>query len=151
MNGTFTELTNSVAGIQANFTSLEDRVTKLESGSLSIDSAYGSELVKQVAEQLGAAAQVTVDLKAKIHQLEMESRMLSDQFVFSGQSNLQKNWKYPSALYKLRQSIIKKYPAINKRSVWIASSFVCVRLKDKTEPVEVYLSTDLESFQDLSA
>lgn len=225
MNGKITTLMETVSNIQKNYTYLEGRVTKLESGSVDIASTSGSELVKQVAERLSVAAKVTVDLNAEIRQLQMESRLLSDQFVISGLAeqapenlvhvavrlgsmigveNLvddqiqyaegignkqgstrdilvkcnspslvnriflaKKNFKaltanvifpelnnvpiyvnrrYPSALYKLRQLIIKKYPAIDRRNVWIASTCICARLKDKSEPIKVYPSTDLESF-----
>ncbi|CAG5093172.1 Protein of unknown function [Cotesia congregata] len=218
------DLSQRLTSIQDNYVSREGRVAKLESGSISVASAAGDDLVKQVAERISTATKKTTDLSTEICQLEMETRMLSDQFVISGlaeqsSENLvqttirlgsmigiadlvgdqiqyaerigkkrgsardilvkckspslvgrflsaKKNYKsltanvvnpgssnvpiftskrYPSALYKLRQSLIKKYPTIDKRSVWIASSCVCVYIKDITDPIKVYPSTDLES------
>ncbi|CAD6243458.1 GSCOCT00014278001.2-RA-CDS [Cotesia congregata] len=57
--------------------------------------------------------------------------------------------RYPQSLYKLRRLLIEKYPAINKRSTWIASTCVCVRPTVGSEPIKAYPSTDLDHIQEL--
>lgn len=233
LDSKLTGLTERVDKIQDSYISLENRVSKLESRRLpNIESSTGAAFVKQVANCIKA----TTDINIEKRQLELETRMLSDQFVISGVSEtisettssnlvhtvvrlgsllgvpdlavdcfhyvdrigkkggpggsrdiivkckspqlvgtfvsakkkhrdftanilypqldkipIYVSKRYPSTLYKLRQSVIKKYPAINRRNVWIAGSSVCIKLKEGSEPIKVYPSTDLGNVPGLSA
>lgn len=57
------------------------------------------------------------------------------------------NKRFPPSLYKLRQEIIKKFPTITKRNIWISSSSVCLRLKDGLEPIKLYPTSNLDNIK----
>ncbi|XP_074107215.1 uncharacterized protein LOC141532664 [Cotesia typhae] len=82
----------------------------------------------------------------KFFEAKKVHRDITADLVIQGVRNLPVyiNRRYPSALYKLRQNIVKQFPMINKKNVWISSGSVCVRLQDGSDPIKLLPSMDLK-------
>lgn len=53
------------------------------------------------------------------------------------------NHRYPAQLHQLRNDVLKRFPALLPKSVWIQDEAVLIRVNAASKPVRVGLSTDI--------
>lgn len=59
-------------------------------------------------------------------------------------SKLYINRRQPAQLHQLRDNVLKTFPRIDRRHVWIANSAVYIRKSQADRPIRILPSTDLQ-------